>query len=130
MCNEIAIAVNRESANISEHQLKFPGDWAYSPGGASLKICIEFGRIHVAAIDTRHLGTQTLFIGSAVNYASRLCSAGVGNRCLLGPVAASMAEFSSNSFGAPMCVAGKRGEAEFAYHELDLAEHWREGRAR
>lgn len=127
MCNDIAIAVNRESVNISEHQQKFPGDRAYSPGGPSLKICIEFGKIHLASINTRNLGTQALFIGSAVNYASRLCLAGVGNRCLIGPVAASRAEFSSFTFRSPRHVAGKHGEAELVYYELSLAEHWREG---
>ena len=125
-CDEIAVAVNRESDHISEHQVNSPGDWAYSPGGVSLKICIEFGQMHVTSINTRNLGGQSLFVGSAINYASRIGAAGVGNRCLLGPAAAERLEFTSMPLRGPRHVPGKRGEPVLEYYELSLKKLWQE----
>ena len=62
VCDDIAVAVNRESEHISEHRVISPGDWAYSPGGVSLKICIEFGKLRVTSVKTRYLGNQPLFV--------------------------------------------------------------------
>lgn len=52
-----------------------------------------------------------------------VCAAGAGNRCLLGPVAAAMAEFSSRYLGVPRHIAGKHGEPELVFYELSLAVH-------
>lgn len=123
---EIAVAVNRESEHISDHRITSPGDWAYSPGGVSLKICIEFGEMHVSSIRTQYLGVQQLFVGSAINYASRIGAAGKGNRCLIGPAASKMPEFSSKPLCGPQHVPGKRGEPDLEYYELCLKDRWQE----
>lgn len=64
---------------------RFQEDWDYAPGGLSLKISVEFGWMSVTTIYSHQLGSQRLIISPAVNYASRIGQAGVGNRCLLGP---------------------------------------------
>jgi class 3 adenylate cyclase len=125
-CVEIAVAVNRESEHISEHRVISPADWAYSPGGVSLKICVEFGKMRVTSIKTRYLGVQPLFVGSAINYASRIGAAGEGNRCLLGPAAVGSPEFSSKLLCGPRHVPGKRGEPDLEYYELSLKDRWQE----
>lgn len=127
VCEEIAVTVNRECRNISEHQLNSPEDWDYAPGGLSLKISIEFGWMSVTTICSHQLGSQRLIIGPAVNYASRIGQAGVGNRCLLGPVAADMPEFTSRRLRDPVEVAGKSEGGGYFCYELCMDELWLAG---
>ena len=128
VCEEIATAVNREAREISKHQCAHPQDWAYSPGGPSLKICIEFGTMRVATIRTRQLGAYQMLVGPAVNHASRIGRAGTGNRCLVGPVAAGRPEFSTKSLRGPLRPEEKGGGLGYIFYELDLANFWLEGK--
>jgi class 3 adenylate cyclase len=127
VCEEIASAVNRECREISKHQCACPQDWDYSPGGPSLKICIEFGSVRVATIRTRQLGAYQLLVGPAINHASRIGSAGTGNRCLVGPVAAGRPELSTKSLRGPLRLEEKDGLG-YDYYELDLADFWLAGK--
>ncbi len=126
-CVTIAKSVDRACGYLSNHQREFPQDWDYAPGGPSLKICTEFGWMDVSTITTRHLGMQKLLIGPAINYASRIGRAGVGNRCLLGPIAAQMPDLSQYSPRGPFSIAGKGVEEDYTYYELSLSDIWREG---
>jgi class 3 adenylate cyclase len=127
VCEEIAGAVNRECQHISEHQLLCPEDWDYAPGGLSMKISIEFGCMSVTTICSHQLGTQQLIIGPALNYASRITQTGVGNRCVLGPIAAGMEEFSSRRLRGPSRVVGKAEGAEYLCYDLCMDDLWIEG---
>ena len=80
----------------------------------------------MAEISSRALGTHRLLIGSAINHASRILSAGSGNRCLVGPSAAQHG-FSNYSLSGPHSVAGKIGEPNYEYFQLDLSDIWIEG---
>lgn len=78
---------------ISNEQSGAPDSWGFALGGPSMKIAVEYGWLDISTIESRLLGEQRLFVGSPINYAARIGKAGEGNRCLIGPVAASM-EFS------------------------------------
>ena len=125
LCEDIARSVNEASLRITCHQAAFPDAWHYSPGGPSLKICIEFGWMDIATITTRQLGTQKLLIGQAINCASRLGQAGTGNRCLVGPVAAGMLDLSPHAMRGPFNMPGKADEPDIICYELDLDTLWR-----
>ena len=81
----------------------------------------------VSTITTREIGTQKLLIGPAINYASRIGRAGVGNRCVLGPIAAQMPDLAQYSPRGPYRVSGKSDEEDYTYYELYLGDIWREG---
>ena len=128
VCEEIATALNRECKEISKHQRTCPADWDYSPGGPSLKICIEFGSMRVATIRTRHLGAYQMLVGPAINHASRISRAGTGNRCLVGAVAAGMPEFSNKSLRGPLRLEENDSGSGYIFYELDMANFWMEGK--
>lgn len=127
VCEGIAAALNRVCKDISEHQAVSPQDWEYSPGGPSLKICIELGSMRVTALRTRHLGTFQMLVSPAINHASRIGRAGTGNRCLIGPVAAGMPQFSEKSLRGPLRIKEDDGKSEYVYYESSLANLWLEG---
>lgn len=127
-CEEIAAGVNRKCRCISEHQIHAPDDWHYAPGGLSMKIAIEFGSMSVTTIHSHQTGTQRLIVSRAVNYASRISQGGKGNRCLLGPVAASMPGFSSRPLRGPIPLEESKADGEsYIYYELPMGELWAEG---
>jgi class 3 adenylate cyclase len=125
-CVGIAKDVDRQCEYISNHQKEFPEDWHYAAGGASLKIGIEFGWMDISSIYSDAIGNQRLFIGPPINYASRITSAGKGNRCLVGPQAMKMGleQWMNNG---PYSVKGKPGEGTYEYWELDFSDIWRCG---
>lgn len=126
-CVDIAKSVDEQCAYISGRQSRAAGLWAFSPGGPSLKIGIEYGSMGVSDIGSMALGTQPLLIGAPINYASRICGVGVGNRCHFGPVAAEHGLQAYASSG-PETVPGKLGEPDYVCYQLDLSKIWREGR--
>jgi hypothetical protein len=126
-CADIAKYVDRTCEYISTHQQDDSQNWYWSPGGPSVKVCVEWGRFDVSTLSTTFLGDQRLFIGNAINYAARIGKAGEGNRCLLGPVAARRPELSQFGPDGPHHVDGKPGESKFEYFVLELGEIWREG---
>ena len=91
-----------------------------------MKVGVEFGWMDVASIDSKVLGSLPLLIGPPINYASRIISAGAGNRCLYGPVAAQEGLRHYSSTG-PFSVEGKLGEPAYTYYQLDMSDIWREG---
>lgn len=127
-CFNIAKDLDRQCEYISNHQDDFPQDWAFAPGGPSIKISIEYGSLEVTTISSRFLGTHRLLIGDAINYASRISSGGVGNRCHIGPVAAAMPPFNAYTLDGPLSVRGKAREGAYTYYQLDLGDIWIEGR--
>lgn len=92
--------------------------------GIKMKIGIEFGVIDVAGITTKFLGPQKLFVGSAINYASRIMAGGQGNRCNVGPKAYRQGLFQYTD-SAILSVGGKAGESPYTYYNLDLDDVWR-----
>lgn len=123
-CFSIAKDLDRTCEYISGEQ---PGAWDFAPGGPSLKIAVEYGNIDVAAISSKFMGSQRLLIGDAINYASRILSPGKGNRCHIGPVAASMEPFSGYVLDGPLQTKGKSGEPVYTYFKFDLGSIWVEG---
>jgi len=123
-CFSIAKDLDLVCEYISGEQ---PGVWDFAPGGPSLKIAVEYGNIDVAAISSKFMGAQRLLIGDAINYASRILSPGKGNRCHIGPVAATMNPFSGYALEGPLKTKGKKGEPEYTYYQLDLGNIWAEG---
>lgn len=126
-CMAIAKRLDKVCEFISDHQRKFPNDWGYLPGGPSMKIAVEFGTLLIAEMQTRALGKQRLFIGNAINYASRISKAGNGNRCVLGPQAAELIGAHYIGVSEPASVEGKTGEPSYIWHDFDLGEVWRAG---
>ena len=92
-----------------------------------MKISIEYGELNVATISSKFMGSQKLLIGSPINFAARIGAAGVGNRCLVGPAAASAGLYEYGLAG-PYRIKGKQGEPEYQYYELDLGDIWRGGK--
>ena len=124
-CFSIARDVDRQCEYVSLEQNDCKGIWQYAPGGASLKIAIEYGRMDVSTISSRYLGVHKLFVGNAVVYATRISRAGRGNRCVVGPLAART--FKEYGLDGPYSVAGKPGEPRYKYYRFDMSEIWREG---
>lgn len=118
-CVEIAKDLDRQCEYISES----PELFSFSPGGPGLKIGIEYGALDIAPIQSNYLKEQNLFIGTAVNYASRITAAGKGNRCLMGPMAATQG-LNNYSHRGPFTVKGKAGEKRYTYFELNLDDIW------
>ena len=125
-CVDIAIDLDKQCEYISSCQAESPDTFSYSPGGPGLKIGVEYGQFDIASIGSRYLGPQNLFIGPAVNYASRITAAGKGNRCLVGPSAAARG-LDQYQHRGPFKVKGKRGEKPYTYIELNLDDIWRAG---
>jgi class 3 adenylate cyclase len=114
---------------ISDAQSENPDDWSHMPGGPSLKILIEYGRIDVSTINSKFLGEQFLLAGVPINYASRIGSFGKGNRCLLGPAAAERIGRSYKIEG-PYTTKGKTGEPPYTCYRFDMGDVWKEGKRR
>lgn len=123
----IANGLNKHCEYISHVQSENPSAWEACPGGASLKIAIEYGWLDISTIHSSFLGEQRL-IGPAINYAARISAGGVGNRCLLGPTAAKMVSDVFQGVHGPYEVRGKTGESDYTYYELDLSDLWLEGK--
>jgi class 3 adenylate cyclase len=122
----IAACHDDQCEYISDGQREYPGSWKYCIGGPSLKIGIEYGWIDISTIQSKLLGKQRLLIGPAINCACRITTAGVGNRCNIGP------EAMKNGMNiwwtkGPFLVDGKIGEGEYEYWSLNLTDVWREG---
>lgn len=125
-CIDIAVDLDKQCEYISDLQAESPEDFSYSPGGPSLKIGIEYGLFDISPISSKYLGPQNLFIGPAVNYASRITAAGKGNRCLVGPAAAERG-LDQYQHRGPFKVRGKKGEKPYTYIEMNLDDIWRTG---
>lgn len=126
-CFGIAKDLDRQCEYIFNHQEEYPDDWAFAPGGPSLKISIEFGDLNVSSMSSQFLGTQKLIIGHAINYASRISAGGTGNRCNIGPIASSMKPFSEYSLKGPINLQGKHSEEQYKYFGFEMNDIWREG---
>jgi len=127
-CAGIAKDLDRLCENISEHQKEYPNDWHYAKGGAGLKIAIEYGWIDISTISSNLIGQQRLLIGPPINYASRISSAGIGNRCIVGPEAMNSHGMNQWRFNGPYSIKGKDGERDYIYWQLYLGDIWREGK--
>jgi len=125
-CFGIAKDLDRLGEYISGSQSDCKDMWAFAPGGPSLKISIEYGRMDVSTIGSRLLGAHRLLIGSPINYAARICKAGKGNRCIIGPEAAKKG-FSQYTLDGPHKVDGKRGESKYEHYFFDMGDIWIEG---
>jgi class 3 adenylate cyclase len=127
VCAGIAKDVNNLCEYLTGAQLHH-GGWAFCPGGPSIKIGVEFGTFEISEIDLRFLGEQKLFVGPAINHASRIMTGVMGNECRIGPVAAAHEDLKDYPLGPIQYVKGKRKEAPFAFHSLDLGDIWVEGK--
>lgn len=127
-CFVIAKDLNAQCEYISSSQEESSDCWGFAPGGPSLKIAIEYGWLDVTEISSRALGNHRLIIGSAINRAARILNAGKGNRCHIGPNAAEHG-FSDYALSGPYTVAGKDGEPDYDYFQLDLSHIWIEGKS-
>lgn len=125
-CFMIAKDLDDQCEYISNAQDDSNPSWPFAPGGPSLKISVEFGVMDVSTIWSRFLGEHRLLIGSPINYAARIGSAGVGNRCVIGPSAAERA-FASYSLDGPFSIKGKEGEPDYTYYFLQMGDIWIEG---
>ncbi|MFH1069499.1 MAG: hypothetical protein V1794_07735 [Candidatus Glassbacteria bacterium] len=126
-CVGIAKDLDRQCEYISNHQKEYLNDLHYVKGGAGLKIAIEYGWIDISTIYSDLLGEQRLLIGPPINYASRILSVGVGNRCLVGPEAMNNQGMNQWNNNGPYSVIVKPSEGDLLYWELDLGDIWREG---
>jgi len=125
-CQGIARAANRRSEYLSHLQQEDPDAWEFAPGGPTLKIAVEYGRLDLSTISSRFHGEHELLIGMAVNYAARISAAGEGNRCIVGPKAAHMA-FNRYPLEGPFHIEGKRGEGGYEYYVFPMEDAWLEG---
>jgi class 3 adenylate cyclase len=125
-CFGIAKGLDRTCEYISTNQARCKHLWAFAPGGPSLKISIEYGRMDVSTIGSRLLGAHRLLIGSPINYAARIGKAGKGNRCIIGPAAAKKG-FSQYTLDGPHKVDGKRGEPKYEHYFFSMDDIWIEG---
>ena len=126
-CIGIAKDLDRQCEYISDHQENYPDDWHYARGGAGLKIAVEYGWIDISNLNGDLLGHQKLFIGPPINYASRISTAGIGNRCLVGPKGMNIRGLNQWRNYGPFTIHGKPGEGDYIYWQLDLGDIWREG---
>jgi len=125
-CFGIAKDTDRMCEYISLGQSRFPDDWAFSPGGPSIKIAVEFGRMDVSTIESRLLNEHRLLVGGPINYAARISKAGEGNRCIIGQAAARK-EFGNYRLSGPFLIPGKHGEPDYEHFFLDMSDIWIEG---
>ena len=125
-CAGIAKDLDRQCEYISNVQRKVPDAWNFSKGGFGIKIGIEYGWIDKSDINCNFLGTQKLFIGQPINYASRIFSGGEGNRCHAGPKAMKKGLNKWHNSG-PYTLKGKGNEGEYQYWTICLGDIWKEG---
>ena len=125
-CAGIAKDLDRQCEYISNKQKNYPDDWHYAKGGAGLKIAIEYGWIDISTIYSDLLGEQRLLIGPPINYANRILSGGVGNRCLVGPEALNNHGMNQWNNNGPYSVNVKSGKGKYIYWELDLGDIWKD----
>lgn len=125
-CFGIAKDLDEQCEYISGAQQVDSYAWPFVPGGPSLKISVEYGRMDVSTIQSRMLGEHRLLIGSPINYAARISKAGLGNRCIVGPAAAEKA-FNQYSLDGPHTIEGKAGEPKYEYFLFDLGDIWIDG---
>jgi hypothetical protein len=125
-CVHIAKDLDEQCEYISGAQSQHPDSFWFSRGGPSLKIGIEYGFLDRSTVSSRFMGEQQLFVGSAINYASRIANDGYGNRCHIGPLAAENG-LREYSLSEPKEAKGKEGESPYTYFELDLGDIWRAG---
>ncbi|CAL8477068.1 hypothetical protein [Caballeronia sp. S22] len=97
------------------------------PAPPSLKIGVEYGMLDNGTIATKALGRIPFCIGPATNYAARIIAAGAGNRCHIGPAAYDAGMDAWLSGQGIFKVAGKPGEPDYFYYQLDLGDTWIEG---
>ena len=124
-CIGIAVDVNKQCEYFDHVHSELKS--CQYPKGVGVKIGVEHGWLDVADIKTNDLGPQRLFVGEAVIYAHRICSAGKGNRCLLGPTAAQMIKEECDLLKGPYRIKGKEGEPLYSYYRMDLSDVWLEG---
>lgn len=117
------VGIAKDLSRMNEYLTDDSDFYSYCEGGIFLKIGIEYGNISVSSIKSNFLGKQRLFIGSPINYASRIANDGINNRCNVGPVAYSNGLSDWWSDG-PYTCPGKSHEEEFTYYEMDLEEIW------
>lgn len=120
-CIRIADEIDKVNEYLSSDQ----EIWPITKKGLKIKIGIEYGQLDISDIHSSFLGTQKLFIGTPVNYASRITSGGnkKNNRCLIGPKALA-AGLNAWSPDGPYKLKGKKGEGEYEYYNLDLDNTW------
>jgi class 3 adenylate cyclase len=94
-----------------------------SPDKIGLKIGVEYGKLDTAWIYSKFLGVQQVFTGKAVTYASRILTAGAGNRCIIGPNAYEQG-LKQWIQGGSLNVKGKKGEGEYKFYVLELGDVW------
>lgn len=126
VCFGIAKDLDRQCEYISGVQSESKDIWAFAPSGPSIKIAVEYGALDITTIKSRFLGEHRLFIGSPINYAARISAAGVGNRCVIGPVAAGL-EFGQYELDGPYSITGKPGEPNYEYYFFAMSNVWIEG---
>lgn len=121
-CIGIANDVDKSNEYLNEDK----EIWPLSNNGLKVKIGIEYGHIDVSDISSSFLGSQKLFIGTPINFASRITGGGRKeyNRCLFGPKAFDEG-LNSWPYEGPNTLTGKSGEEEYKFYELDLKDIWR-----
>jgi len=125
-CSGIAKDLDRLCEYLASDKESCPDNWEFHQGGPGLKIAVEYGWIDISTIWSSFLGEQKLLAGTCINYANRISNAGIGNRCLIGPQA--MKEgMNMWSCEGPFTIAGKNGEGDYTYWQLDLSDVWVEG---
>ncbi|HVX28588.1 MAG TPA: adenylate/guanylate cyclase domain-containing protein [Parafilimonas sp.] len=121
-CIGIAVHVDK----VNDYFNSEPNFFPVPQKGFKLKIGIEYGVIDISEIQSNFLGKQKLFIGSPINYASRITKGGNKsyNRCLFGPksLAAGLNHWPHKG---PFQINGKKGEGKYEYYILDLDDVWR-----
>lgn len=125
-CVGIAKDLDRLREYLSSDKEDCPDEWEFHKGGPGLKIAVEYGWIDISTISSSLLGEQRLLAGHCINYANRISSAGIGNRCHIGPAAMKKGMDSWHSEG-PFTAKGKTGEDDYEYWQLDLSDVWIEG---
>lgn len=125
-CFGIAKDLDRQCEYVSNEQDENDYSWPFSPGGPSLSIAVEYGTMDISTIGSRLLGEHRLLIGTPINHAARISEAGEGNRCVIGPVAATKA-FRDFNIDGPHFISGKKGEPDYDYHLFELGDIWIEG---
>lgn len=127
-CFSIAKDCDRQAEYISTINQSGPGTFPLEKG-PSLKIGIEYGSMDISEIYSKKLGKQDLYIGRPINYASRILSDGVGNRCHVGKSAYDKSFQKFDNLSEPIEIKGKhRGEETYTYYVFGMGEIWREGK--
>ena len=126
----IAKDTDRTCQYLSGIQRRNPEAHGFAPGGPSLKVTAEYGRLDSSTIRSRFLGEQRLLVGEAINYAARIGVVGRGNRCHVGPVLASMLResgFSKSLSRSQKTPSKNEIEGTYRYYTFDLGDIWMAG---